>query len=734
MKLYIKGNYRKTIFSSSKGYVIGLFKVRETNDEEMKPYINKTVTFTGYFYDLNEDDMYCFYGETVEHPKYGIQFQVTDYERLKPEDEDGLVAFLASDLFKGVGVTLAKSIVDTLGKNVLEEILKDESCLLLVPKMTSKKAHKIYETLSKYEESHQMIVYLTDLGFNMKDALDIYNVYKKETIINIEHNPYKLIDDVEINFTKVDEIALKFNINLNDERRIKACIIYIMNKILFTNSDTYLIYDEIVEGVFNYLKIDLDIDYFDELLNELILENKIILLDNKYYLKDMYDSETNIVKELTYLINHNTSKLDILSKINQLEETNKIKYNEKQKEAITKALENNITIITGGPGTGKTTIIKAICEIYMIINKIDYDEAKERIALLAPTGRASKRMSESTSLPASTIHRFLKWNKETNEFSVNEYNKNMHHLIIIDEVSMLDLKLLDSLLRGLTRNIKLVLVGDHHQLPSVGPGNILKDLIESDLIDTIYLNTLYRQDENSYIPTLAQEIKNNELSETFLDTKSDYTFLKCNGFAIKENLKNLCNQLINKGYDYKRVQIMAPMYAGINGIDNLNKELQNIFNPSDNKKNEIKYGDVIYRENDKILQLVNMPDENIYNGDIGVIKNILKIDRKTFIYIDFDGNLVKYESKDLNKITHGFIISIHKSQGSEFELIIIPICNSYKRMLYRKLIYTGITRAKKKLILIGEPNAFVYGVNNNNEIIRKTNLKEQLMNNVLKKG
>ena len=734
MKLYIKGNYRKTIFSSSKGYVIGLFKVRETNDEEMKLYINKSVTFTGYFHELNEDDMYCFYGETVDHPKYGIQFQVSDYERLKPEDEDGLVAFLSSDLFKGVGITLAKSIVDTLGKNVLDEILKDESCLLLVPKMTAKKAHKIYETLSKYEESHQMIVYLTDLGFNMKDALDIYNIYKKDTIANIEHNPYKLIEDADVNFVKVDEIALKFDIKENDERRIKACIIYIMNKILFTNSDTYLIYDEIVEGVFNYLKIDLDIDEFDLLLNELIEENKIVLLDDKYYLKEMYDSETNIVKEISYLINNKISKKDLDTRIEELESVNNIKYNDKQKEAIKKSLENNITIITGGPGTGKTTIIKAICELYMEINKLDFDDAPNKIALLAPTGRASKRMSESTFLPASTIHRFLKWNKETNEFLINEYNKAFQNLIIIDEVSMIDLKLLDSLFRGLTRNIKLVLVGDHHQLPSVGPGNILKDLIESDLIDTIYLDTLYRQDENSYIPTLAQEIKNNELSDTFLETKSDYTFLKCSSLSIKENLKNLCKQLVDKGYDYKRVQIMAPMYAGINGIDNLNKELQAIFNPEDNSKNEIKYGDIIYRENDKVLQLVNMPEENIYNGDIGIIKNILKIDRKTFIYIDFDGNLVKYESKDLNKITHGFIISIHKVQGSEFELIVMPICNSYKRMLYRKLIYTGITRAKKKLILIGEPQAFVYAVNNNNEIIRKTNLLEQLKNNILNNG
>ncbi len=726
---YIKGNYRKSIFTSEKGYVIGLFKIKETDNEELKIYINKIITFTGYFHELNLDDMYIFKGDIVEHPKYGLQFNVLEYERLKPEDEDGLVAFLASDLFKGIGEKLAKSIVDTLGKNVLEEILKDESCLLLVPKMTSKKAHTIYETLMKYEESHQIIVYLTELGFNMKDALDIYNTYKSETIIHIEHNPYCLTDF--ISFLKVDEIALKLNVGVSDERRIKACIIYMMNKLLFTNSDTYLEYDEILESVFNYLKIDLNVDDFDFYLEELINENKIILIDNKYYLKEMYDSEINITNIIKYLINKKTDKLFLDNRIEELEKVNNIKYNDKQKEAIKKALENNITIITGGPGTGKTTIIKAICELYQNIFDLSYKELTNRIALLAPTGRASKRMSESTNLPASTIHRFLKWNKETNEFLVNEYNKNDHHLIIIDEVSMIDLNLLDSLFKGLTKNIKLILVGDHHQLPSVGPGNILKDLIESDLIDTIYLDTLYRTDENSYITTLAHEIKDNNLSESFLETKSDYTFLKCH--SIKDNLKNLCLQLIEKGYDYKRVQIMAPMYAGVNGIDNLNKELQNIFNPK-TKQNEIKYGDVVYRENDKVLQLVNLPEENIYNGDIGIIKNIVKIENKTFIYIDFDGNLVKYETKDLNKITHGFIISIHKSQGSEFEVVIIPICNSYKRMLYKKLIYTGITRAKKKLILIGEPDAFLYAVNNSNERTRKTNLLEQLKNNILNKG
>ncbi|MDD2519158.1 MAG: AAA family ATPase, partial [Bacilli bacterium] len=441
----------------------------------------------------------------------------------------------------------------------------------------------------------------------------------------------------------------------------------------------------------------------------------------------------NIANNIINLSSLDTSKhKKIDTYINYLEENNQINYNDKQKEAIIKALENNILIITGGPGTGKTTIIKAIVELYGLINKLDYDALVERVALLAPTGRASKRMSEATNLPAMTIHRFLKWNKETNSFAVNEYNKDNSHLIIVDEVSMIDINLLDNLLKGLSNNIKLILVGDYNQLPSVGPGQVLKDLIDSDIIDTIHLNLLYRQDENSYITVLAEEIKEDNLSETFLEQKSDYTFLECSGASIKSNLKKLCEQIYSKGYDYKRVQIMAPMYHGENGIDNLNKELQEIFNPSDSDKREITYGDVTFRENDKILQLVNMPDENVYNGDIGIIKTILYANSsksgKNEIHIDFDGIIVKYTPKDFIKIKHGFIISIHKSQGSEFEVVVIPVTNSYKRMLYRKLIYTGITRAKKKLILIGEANAFVYSVHNNNEYERKTSLLEKVLN------
>ena len=733
MDKYIKGNYKKSIYESDKGYVIGLFKVRETNDPELEDYINKSITFTGYFPELNLDDTYLFYGELVTHPRYGIQYQVEEFERVKPKDKEGIVEFLASDLFTGVGEKLAKKIVDTLGENTLDIIINNPEQLLLVPKMTKKKADSIINTMNKYEESHKIIIYLTDLGFTMRDALNVYNTYKSQTIPRVELNIYMLIDEVdEITFPKIDAIARKLNVDTHDERRIKACIIYVMRDLCFKNGDTYLHKEEVYNGLTNYLKEQFDYDLFLTYLNELVLEDRVYIENDKIYLINFYEAECNITNKIAYLLKKQPDVIKKLElKIERMQEDYGIIYNQKQIEAIKKAIAENILIITGGPGTGKTTIIKAITELYKQIHKLNYDELVKELALLAPTGRAAKRMSESTLLPAITIHRFLKWNKETNEFRVNEDNKDKSKLIIVDEVSMIDTLLLDNLLKGLTNNIKLILVGDFNQLPSVGEGQVLKDMIDSDVIPVIHLDHLYRQDENSYITTLAQEIKENNLT-TYLDTKSDYTFLTCNSSAIRDNLTKITKQMLDKGYNYKRIQVMAPMYKGENGIDNLNKDLQEVFNPSSSDKKEITYGDVIFRENDKILQLVNMPDENVFNGDIGYISEIIKASNsdsgKNEIYVNYDGNIVKYLPKDFVKIKHGYVISIHKSQGGEFEAVIIPLSQSYNRMLYRKLIYTGVTRAKKKLILLGDPRAFVYSVSNNNEYIRKTGLKEKLYN------
>ncbi len=731
MKDYIKGIFRQTIFKSNKGYIIGLLKVLETNIVDLKDYVNKVITFTGYFAELNENEKYIMYGEIVEHPKYGMQYSVKECERVKPEDKDGVIEFLSSDLFKGIGKSLATRIVDKLGINAIDIILHDKISLYEVPKLSEEKINIIYNTLKKHEESSEVIVKLTELGFVLRDALSIYNTYKSNTIRVIENNIYRIIDDVdEISFTKLDEIAIKLNDDDFNINRIKALILYIMKNLSFSNGDTYMFINEIYDNASFYLKTEIDNTLFEEAIYELDEELKIKIENDKYYLFDDFEAEENIASKIHYLINKEVTKYkNIDMRVSELEDKNKIKYSDMQKEAIIKSLENNITIITGGPGTGKTTIIKAIVELYKTLNKFNDKDLVSNIALLAPTGRASKRMSESTLMPAYTIHRFLKWNKDTNEFMVNEYNKDSSNLIIVDEVSMIDNRLMDSLLRGLTNNIKLILVGDYNQLPSVGAGNVLKDLIESDIIDVISLDLLYRQDDSSYIPVLANDIKNETVEDDFLIDRDDYKFLQCSNESILPSLVNIVKKVISKGYDYKRVQLMAPMYAGVNGIDNINKVLQNVFNPSETGKKEIKYGDIIYRENDKVLHLVNDPDNNVFNGDIGVIKNIDYKGKsgKSEITIDYYGHLVTYTSKDFNKFKHGFIISIHKSQGSEFDLVIMPISSSYKRMLYKKLLYTGITRAKKKLILIGEPRSFIFGITNNNERLRKTGLLEKLL-------
>ena len=728
METYIKGTFKRKIYSSNDGYVVGLVKINETNDDDLTEYVGKQFTFTGLFATLNIDENYTFYGNVVDNARYGFQYHVNRYEKLLPEDKDGLVIFLSSDIFPGVGEKTAKQIVDVLGDDCLNLISNDYECLLKVPKMTVKKASDIHSKLLKYNESFEVVVYLTNLGFSMKDALKIYNHYLEDTIRVIKNNPYELIDTVDgINFLKIDELRSKIGIDVNDEKRILALILYVMKNLCFQTGDTYLNLDLIYNAVASNYDEEITKENLTYYLIQLNSMGKIIIDSDKYILIDYYKFENYVAEQVYEISSKEDAKVDDIElKIDKLESYFNINYNEEQKRAIKQSLIKNFSIITGGPGTGKTTIIKGIVQLYKIISGYSYEKLEEKLVLLAPTGRAAKRMSESCNFPASTIHRYLRWNKETNEFGYNSNNKAPCEFVIIDETSMIDIELLYNFFKAIKTNVKLVFIGDYNQLESVGPGNILKDLIDSQMINTIFLKEIYRQDQNSYITELAYEINYGELTESFLNKKDDYNFIGCDDENILKTTCILAKKAIDKGYDIKNVQVLAPVYKGINGIDNLNKTLQKIFNPKSDDKNETYDGNVIYRENDKVLQLENMPDDNVFNGDIGFIEKI----NGSEITVNFDGNKVKYTPKEYKNIKHGYAISIHKAQGSEFEIVLMPITNAYKMMLYRKIIYTGITRAKKSLMLIGNPKAFYQGVYNNGTKKRNTLLKDILINKI----
>ena len=724
----IKGKIRILIFEAESNYKVGVIKVKETDDKEMEDFVGKTVHFTGYFANLQVGDNYEMEGNLVYKDKYGYQYNVIDYKRVEVKGRDAVIEFLTSDLVKGCGEATATKIVDTLGDDAIKKIKEKPEILLTVPKMTQKKAEKIYNSLMKVANTDEMLISLKEMGFSINEALNIINKFGNNAVSITKSNPYALKELID--FKKLDNIYM--NLGCPDEDlRTKNCLLETIKQLEIRTGDTYFYEEELRDGLKSYFNILTD-DNLDNIILDLQNNNDIYVKDKRIYLYETYQMEVNIAKTLDYInnlpiVSKNISMFD--TEVVKLQERLGVTYDENQLQAIKKTLESRISIITGGPGTGKTTIIKAITSLYMKMYNLGPKNVDAYIALLAPTGRAAKRLSEATGLGASTIHKYLKWNKDTNEFQVNELNKNYHHLIIIDEVSMIDTNLFDALLKGLTSNIQLILVGDKDQLPSVGSGLVLSDLIASDLFNFCPLEKIYRQSENSFIPYLAKEIKNKDLTKEFLSKKDDYNFLQVSSDKVVESIKKVCELSIKKGLTDKEIQILAPMYKGINGIDNLNNNLRDLFNPKDKKKKEIRIGENIFRVGDKVLQLMNDPDKSIYNGDIGYIKDIFSYDNSKAlnINIDFDGNLVTLTTTEMLNVKLAYAISIHKAQGSEFVNVIMPVVKNYYKMLYNKLIYTGVSRAKNSLVLIGEVESFLMAVNNNYSMNRKTSLKEQLL-------
>lgn len=698
MRNYIIGKITKIIFESNSGpYKVGLFRVKETNDDELSDYVDKIIGFTGNFAEINNDVDYILYGKMIDHPKYGLQYSVETYEIKVPSDKDSLIMYLSSGIFKGIGEKTAKKIVDRFGSDTIDVIKHDTDSLASVSGMTLKKANAMRDIIMSNELNQELVLKLNTYGFTVKEAIDLINTYGFDILNIINEDIYELVGD--ISFDKLDLIFLSIHDEMH-EYRIKALIKHCIYTLCYESGDTIIAKEEVFIKMKRMFKGTFNSDIFLIYLNKLIDSSEVIVIDDFVALFEFYDTEKNIFSNINRInnISENISLEKIEEYISKYEKKNNISFGLEQREAIIGAIKNNFYIITGGPGTGKTTIIKAIVNLLEDVCKI----RRESIALLAPTGRSAKRMMQSVGVSAYTIHKFLKWNKESGTFQMDEYNRVNEKVIIVDEASMIDIFLFNSLLKALKMNVKLLLIGDENQLPSIGPGDILHDLLHMDHLKSKCLKTIYRVKDGSYITYLASDIRDKKYFDS-IENKSDFTFINASDDEIVSYLKEVCHRVIDKKMSIDNFQILIPMYKGYNGIDNVNSILAEIFN---GENEPYKFGDKYYRVNDKVIQLVNDVDNNVFNGDIGYIKNIVRVNDKICISIDFSGNEVLYTNGDTDKFSLAYAISIHKSQGSEYDNVVVILANSFKRMFYNKLIYTAVTRAKSSLIFIGSLDSF----------------------------
>ncbi|MBU0278127.1 ATP-dependent RecD-like DNA helicase [Gemella sp. zg-1178] len=730
--LTIEGYLSKIIFHNKENnyYILSIF-LNEDYEDIDSDYVIVVGTFKDI--DLKDEELYSFKGNFVEHKKYGKQFSAITIEQIIQKNKEAIITYLSGAEFHGIGKKTAEIIVEKLGLDCLEKIYNDKNELYKIKEISEKRKEIIYNNIISNQQSQNIILKLNEYNISNNLITKIYNFYKNKTLDIIKNNPYELIDTMQgINFYTVDKIAEKVGIDFDDRNRISSAFIYTLYNYCFSTGNTYIKKNNLLYLTFNTLykarNTPINKEKILEVLDYCLEINKIIEYDNLIFLPEIFYSESFIYNNISQRIKDNEEKKisdSLLEKyIDDIEKELKIEYDIEQIAAIKNSINKNFSIITGGPGTGKTTIILGIIKLFQKIHNYSYndilDEEKKIISLLAPTGKAAKRMSETTGLFASTIHKAIGWTTEDekiNEFASDK--KIDSKLIIIDEASMIDIFLMHNLLKIIKKDALIILVGDNDQLPSIAPGNILNDLINSNSIPTVKLNKIFRQAENSSIIKLSYAIKNNinlDITEEFED--KEFIITKKN--KILDTIKNIYSNLLNIT-SRNNIQILAPIYKTNYGINIINKLIQDEFNNNDTL---IEYGENIYKIDDRIMQLVNRPEDNIFNGDIGVVYDIYKEDNKFKIVIEYDGNYVTYEKQDLNQICLSYASSIHKSQGSEFDYVIIPLVDSYNFMFNKNLIYTAITRAKTKLIFCGEKDVFYKASEENNIVKRDTYLKE----------
>lgn len=718
-------------YNEENGYTVGII---ETDDD--------IITFTGIFSNPTQGENLKITGKWTFHRRYGKQFEVESFELIRPDTLDGIRKYLSSGLIKGIGKSTANKIVELFGDKTLEIMQYQPQRITEVEGIGEKKADIIIESYREQIELKEIMIYLQKYGISPSYSVKIYRRYGADTIKNVKDNPYRLAEDIQgIGFKLADKIAATMGISNNSEFRIEAGIRHVLMESA-SDGHTYLNKNSLKERSEKVLNVK--ISYIDAVISNMAFRGQLFVenIDGSeaIYYVPYYYAETGTANKITNLHLNFKNRFDgnLEQIIEEIEKENTKQLTDKQKESVIKAVQNGVSIITGGPGTGKTTVINTLIKMFEVMGK--------ETALCAPTGRAAKRITETSRKEAKTIHRLLEYNfsedTSTLYFNKNEHSPLEYDVIIVDEMSMVDILLMNSLLKAIETGSRIVLVGDVDQLPSVGAGNVLRDIIESGVIPTTKLDKVFRQSEKSLIKVNAHNINNGEMP-TYNIKDGDFYFIKEEEGNIADNIVTLCADRLTSHYGFngmEEIQVLTPMKKGVSGTFELNRRLQEALNPASDIKTEKKIGDIVFRVGDKVMQIKNNyqvkweiaiagketeKGEGVFNGDMGRIRFIDNKDECLWIEFD-DKREVRYDFTQLDEIILAYAVTVHKSQGSEFPAVIIPVTWAPPMLLNRNLLYTAVTRAQKLVVLVGNEKYLKMMIQNNKTSERYSGLKYRL--------